>query len=121
MPAQVNGNYILDIMNGVVRSGRGDDTLCHDFAEAYRPRERTPVQKLCAAIFEDALLVLEGMTKGRRLNPYAGSLRAKRQRELDEDWVWIRNEEPFGFDFCCGLLQLDPDYIRRRLSERKAA
>ncbi len=74
---------------------------------------RDPSIRLMLAILEDALLIFQ-----RGLN---SPLRSQRQQFHEVD-SWIRSDDAdwvFSFENICGILDIDPDYIRGGLQRLK--
>lgn len=70
--------------------------------------QRSPEQRLCLALIEDAIKVAFGPA-------------AQNQTAQADAYAWLRGVEYPGrmtFAFCCDHLGLNPDYIRRGLGLR---
>ena len=80
--------------------------VVHPLAESW-------LQRLCLAIFEDALKCLEARTvrKGRGV-----------ARDRHEAWAWVLSDADYCFSFptVCAVLQLDGEAVRKRLRARFA-
>ena len=89
-----------------------DTSIVHQYADASRRSEQlAPEKSLLAAILEDAV---QEYCKYSRARDAAG----KRRFREAEEWImhggsnWI-----FSFDNVCGVLGLDPQYVRRGLRQ----
>jgi hypothetical protein len=70
------------------------------------PRQRTPEERLMAAVLEDAL---------RELTRPGGEWRGARSRRHAEVQLWFGSDDvawPFSFVNVCEVLDLDPDEVR---------
>ena len=93
------------------------DTLINDqFIETHRrqlPLE--PEQRLVIAVLEDGINTFQDN---------CGAANARKRRLFEEAEAWIfsggENDWIFSFESVCGLLSLDPDYLRRGLREWQA-
>jgi len=108
--------------DGFVRDGSAEerisalfqpDTLITDqFNETYRrqlPLE--PEARLVIAVLEDGINAFQD-------NFVATNVRKRRLFEEAEEWIFgAGNNWIFAFESVCGLLNLNPDYLRRGLRE----
>jgi hypothetical protein len=91
------------------------DVLCvNEYLHVYqcRPAE-TPERRLIAAVLRDAIdcYLRDCCAKNRH---------RKRSFREAEEWFFRSNDEGiFSLDSVCGILNLDPDYIRRSLLRQK--
>jgi hypothetical protein len=67
-------------------------------------------RRLAAAVLEDAIYCLQ---------KYRSATDARQQRLFREAERWIMKEDgaalPFSFEYICGVLDIDPGYLRRGL------
>ena len=89
------------------------DTLINDqFIETHRrqlPLE--PEQRLVIAVLEDGIHAFQD---------HCGATSPRKRRLFEEAEAWIfggENDWIFSFESVCGLLSLDPDYLRRGLRD----
>ncbi len=91
------------------------DVLCvHEYLHVYqcRPAE-TPERRLLVAVLRDAIdcYLRDCCAKNRH---------RKRSFREAEEWFFGSNEDGiFSLESVCGVLNIDPNYIRRSLLRRK--
>ena len=92
--------------------GQPDVIAIHEYLHVYRSNTaHTPEKKLIAAVLQDAIdcyfkYYSAKTRRGRRIFTEA----AQWIFSQDEDWL-------FSYESICEMLKLDPDYIRRVLTE----
>src|SRR4029453_7751603 len=86
-----------------------DILAAEDFACIHRSRPLSPERELMAAVLEEALADYQRCWKARD---------KKAMERFADAQAWILNADSewiFSFINCCGVLRIDPDYLRRGL------
>ncbi|MGE0822079.1 MAG: hypothetical protein AB7G75_07840 [Candidatus Binatia bacterium] len=79
------------------------------YGQLTRQRQLTPEKKLLLAVLENAVYDIQ---RSRNIH------RPRERRLFEETAVWFASEEdtaPMSFVAICHALDLDPDYIRRKV------
>jgi hypothetical protein len=89
-----------------------DSIMPSQYADARRKARDEPEQMLVLAVLEDAMMILD------RYKPlFPGVYWSTKQRKLYEEaeyWVRVGDEGKWTFDWCCEVLDLNPEVTRKR-------
>jgi hypothetical protein len=94
--------------------GQPDVLLLEDYLHVYQSNlAQTPEMKLVAAVLKDAI---DSYVKRLSGSPRRG----KKFSNEDEEWFFSKdNDRLFSFENVCGILKIEPGYIRRCLLRYK--
>jgi hypothetical protein len=94
--------------------GQPDVLLVSEYLQVYQSNTtHTPEMRLIAAVLEDAIDCYIKYL-------FAKTRRGKRLCNEAEEWIFSHSEDwVFSFENICGMLKLEPNYIRRVLSRYK--
>lgn len=94
--------------------GQPDVLLVSEYLQVYQSNTtHTPEMRLIAAVLEDAIDCYVKYL-------FAKTRRGKKLCNEAEEWIFNRSEDGvFSFENICGMLRLEPDYIRRVLTRYK--
>ena len=90
-----------------------ETVMPEQFADLCRSNARDGYSRLWLAVLEDALRVISGHFSGN----------TSRRIVMEQAWAWIEDEakHPGSFNFVCEALGIDPENLRAKLLELKAA
>jgi hypothetical protein len=94
--------------------GQPDVLLVNEYLHVYQSSfAQTPEMRLVAAVLKDSI---DSYIKYMSIKPPRG----KKLTNEAEEWILSKDENwPFSFENVCGILKLEPDYIRRALARYK--
>ncbi len=90
-------------------------------ANQWHPKRRANGERrLCLAILEEALECLKlhadcNASWSTRTRTYDRSVNRSRIAREAMDWILSEADHPFSFRFICAMLEIEPDWFRRKL------